>query len=411
MKHQAKRQVVVVLGMPRSGTSLLANLLQVMGVNLGNNLIKGNEANPEGYWENENISRVQQQILEKPNRAGVPTNSLLPVPPECWQLPEFQDAKQQLRELVAKELEQSPGLWGFKDSRTTRLLPIWKEIFAQLDLEPIYFVALRNPLAVAASMARLWETSPGLAQLMWLTHNVDVLTNTRGGQLRRVVDYDRWFSHPQEQLAALAAALGLQTSAVQANVLAAARERVKPGLRHNQGDLSQCLPWVAEMYALLQAAALDGILPPRLREIEELVQQCRVFIHHCLTGLSDPVVCQAALRREEKINQLNNLCSEREASVAQLNRLCSERAAAVADLSRLCGEREATIAGLNRLCSERDTTIADLNRLCGEREATIAGLDRLCRERQASIDLLDKLCREKDQTIERLSKPALAATP
>jgi hypothetical protein len=420
MNSPKKRKVVVVLGMPRSGTSLLANLLHVMGVNLGNNLVKANEDNPEGYWENEDISRLQKQIIELGIRLGGPDRSLLAIPPKYWNSPEFDESKQQLRDLVAKELEQSPGLWGFKDSRTTRILPIWKEVFQQLGLEPVYLLALRNPLAVAASMAKLWETSPGLGQLMWLTHNVDALAGT-GRQVRLVVDYDRWFSHPTEQLAALAAALGLEPKAVGAEVLSAAQARLKPGLRHNQGDLSQCLPWVAEMYALLQAAAIDGKLSPRLVELEERVQGARVFVHHCLAGMMDSKVAEAAARREEKIQhldkvaserdatiaQLNHLCSERDATIAQLNGLCSERDASIAELNRLCSERDATIAGLTRLSSERDATIANLDRLCNERGATITTLDRLCRERQVTIDNLEKLIRERDEVSATMRKSVL----
>jgi hypothetical protein len=396
MTHPSKRQVVVVLGMPRSGTSLLANLIQVMGVNLGNNLVKANEDNPEGYWENEDISRMQKEFIELGIKVGGADRSLLAVPPGYWDRPEFDESKRQLRDLVAQQIAQSPGLWGFKDSRTTRILPIWKEVFEELGLEPTYLLALRNPLAVAASMAKLWETSPGLAQLMWLTHNVDDLAGT-GRQLRLVVDYDRWFTHPNEQLAALASALGLEATAAGSGVLAAALGRVKPGLRHNQGDLSECLPWVAEMYALLQAAAVDGKLSPRLAEIEERVQGARVFVHHCLAGLKDPKVEEATARREEKIQHLNQLAIERDATIAQLSALCSER--------------DATIANLNRLCSERDVAIANLDCLCKERGATIAELDRLCQERQATIDNLGMLCCERGEIIARLTKivPALAS--
>jgi hypothetical protein len=416
MNNPTKRQVIVVLGMPRSGTSLLANMIHVMGVNLGNNMVKANENNPEGYWENADISQLQQQILERPNLFEVPTNSLLPVPPQSARSSEFKIAKQQLVELVARELGQVPGLWGFKDARTTRLLPIWKEVFEALDLEPVYLLSLRNPLAVAASMAKLWETSPGLAQLMWITHNLDVLSGTRKHPVRMVVDYDRWFTHPREQLIALAAALGLPPSAVDSQTISTALERVKPDLRHNQGDLSMCLPWLAETYALLQAAAIDGVISPRLGAIDELVQKARVFIHYCLVGLNDPVVSEAAKQREQTIQKLDKLCSERDATIAELNRVCREREATVAELSCVCHEREVTVAELNRVCHEREATVAelnrvchargaavaDLNRLCSERSAAVADLDRLCKERDGTITMLDRMCRERDTTIARL---------
>ncbi|MCD6476962.1 MAG: sulfotransferase, partial [Candidatus Aenigmarchaeota archaeon] len=48
---KSKIKTIIVLGMHRSGTSMTAGVLHRLGVNMGKNLMKGNWANPLGYFE------------------------------------------------------------------------------------------------------------------------------------------------------------------------------------------------------------------------------------------------------------------------------------------------------------------------------------------------------------------------
>ena len=400
MSRPAKRAVVVVLGMPRSGTSLLMNAVHVMGVALGDRLLRNNPQNPEGFWEHEDIVQIQENLLLQFGRGLSSNTGMLPLPVQWWRLPDAQSCRQQLQEVVARDLEKTAGLWGFKDPRTSRLMPLWREIFENLQLEPIYVLALRHPLTVAASALRHWEMPSAVAQLMWLTHNLEALRETRG-QLRLVVDYDRWFSHPRQQVAAITAALGEPTLAEDAAILSALQERIKPSLRNHQAEDGPCLPWVAETFALLQHAAIHGSLLDRLWTIDGTVRHAQALFQGWIDGV-DPDLDAARHQRELYIHDLDRLCLERDRTIDDLTRLCAEREATIASLTRLCAEREATIANLAGLCSDRDAAIANLNQLCGERDATIGRLDRICTERADTITMLDGLCRGRDATIAEL---------
>ena len=57
-------EVLVVLGMHRSGTSALTGLLGLLGVDLGSKLMNAPAAeNPKGFWEHTGILDIQQSIL------------------------------------------------------------------------------------------------------------------------------------------------------------------------------------------------------------------------------------------------------------------------------------------------------------------------------------------------------------
>ena len=57
-----KKEVVVVLGMHRSGTSAIANAISEMGYYLGEDLLVKDKNNEKGYFENTDIVLLNSMI-------------------------------------------------------------------------------------------------------------------------------------------------------------------------------------------------------------------------------------------------------------------------------------------------------------------------------------------------------------
>ncbi len=55
--------VLIITGMHRSGTSLTAEFLQKISLDLGNNLLKGNYWNPKGYFEDIDFVEFKRTVL------------------------------------------------------------------------------------------------------------------------------------------------------------------------------------------------------------------------------------------------------------------------------------------------------------------------------------------------------------
>ncbi len=263
--------IVVVIGMHRSGTSLLANLLAALGVNLGEKLLAADCNNEAGYWEQEEIYRIQDELLQQLGRHWIGPAGSVPFPAEWWRLPKAQAAKQQLIAVVRNEIGKADGLWGFKDPRTSRLLPLWKEIFAELGLQPIYLLAIRNPAEVVQSLVKRNEIPASRAELLWLLHNLDAVRDA-GDELQLVVDYDRWFTHPREQAQAVVNALGRDWPANDTELLSSVTQRIRPELRHNRTSQPFCLPLVAKTFAALKTAAATGNISAELHQLNRDVR-------------------------------------------------------------------------------------------------------------------------------------------
>jgi hypothetical protein len=84
---QPQPKVVCVLGMHRSGTSLLTGALRLLGVHLGsdeNLLPSDEEANRKGFWENRRIVDLNDALL---SRLGGDWHNLPEFPPDWFSSP------------------------------------------------------------------------------------------------------------------------------------------------------------------------------------------------------------------------------------------------------------------------------------------------------------------------------------
>lgn len=151
-RGRTRSTALVVTGMHRSGTSLVASMVAGLGVEMGRDLVPPDTRNPKGYHEDTEFLAFQRQVLRdcSPPAGGHPDWGWTPGEPlDRGRLGTFRDAA---RRLVASRAERF-DTWGWKDPRTTLLLDFWDEI---LD-DARYVLLYRFPWEVADSMQRTGE--------------------------------------------------------------------------------------------------------------------------------------------------------------------------------------------------------------------------------------------------------------
>lgn len=195
---------VLVLGMHRSGTSALTRGLAALSVYLGDNFFDPQPDNPQGYWEDKSLVEISQRVLEELRVKWDDT--------ELIAAERFGHHRVRLAGLAAARYLEGAlmpqPIWGFKDPRTLRLFPFWRDVLRKCGTEDAYVLAIRHPLGVAASLFARQEIPLPKAQRMWLVHNVPFLHELAGKPLV-VVDYDRLAEAPQAQLDRIARGLDL----------------------------------------------------------------------------------------------------------------------------------------------------------------------------------------------------------
>ena len=145
--------------MHRSGTSLLSGVLHRLGVALPGEHIAADHHNPEGYFEWRDVVDLQERLLIDLDRWWPSAQGCLPLPPHWLSHPATQEVRRQLARLLRQEAAHQKGPWAIKDPRTSRLLPLWLELAAELDIPLRLLLAAAQ--VVGAGVERLTHGGVG----------------------------------------------------------------------------------------------------------------------------------------------------------------------------------------------------------------------------------------------------------
>lgn len=241
------RAVVFVLGMHRSGTSVTTAILNALGVSLSEDLMPPTQFNAMGYFESVAISKIHDGILTALGSSWKTSELFVPFPKNWWMSAQIAPFKRQLITQVKAEMDRIPDVWGFKDPRTARLLPLWKDIVAEIGLEPRYVLVVRDPQDVARSLQTRESVHPVISELLWLEHYAGAISQI-GKNLHAIVEYGRWFEEPMEQAEYMIRALGC-LAPPKSNIEEIVHRVVSSDLRHHK-TLTEgyALPYSRDLY-------------------------------------------------------------------------------------------------------------------------------------------------------------------
>ena len=325
------KRIIVVLGMHRSGTSALTKGLQLLGVDLGDNLmpaVAGN--NDKGFWEDWDINALNVKLLHQLESEW---HLLGLAELERSQAERLAAYAPVALELLRGKLENA-AIFGMKDPRMARLLPFWQAVFRELAIPVGYVLAVRNPLSVAQSLAKRDQFDPVKSYYLWLEHMIPAVLHTQHCQ-RVVVDYDCLVENPAAQLQRIAQAMELPFCDSSTDFCEYAEGYLEAGLRHTTYSLQDLTCDImapvetGSTYALLQQLARDEISAAtaeffaKIEEIGECVARLSPVLHFMnrqeawRSGLQENTR-QIVAAQEEQITNLQQKMERQERLTADM---------------------------------------------------------------------------------------------
>lgn len=257
---------VCIAGMHRSGTSMIARMLNLCGLYLGSpeELYPAKPDNPEGFWEHIHFQTINDRLLEALGGAW----DKAPALPEGWAGdPRFDALRAEAKDLVAQFADK--GSWGWKDPRSSLTLAFWKEVIPDLQI----LIPVRNPLDVAASLTKRGYASQLFGVELWRDYS-EALEREIDPRSAIYTHYTTYFEVAREELIRVAALCGLNPTERQ---LDEACSTVSGGLKHSHSTLMDMLgsdasPAVMQQYVF--ACARCGPYNERtsLQEWDELAR-------------------------------------------------------------------------------------------------------------------------------------------
>lgn len=196
---------IVICGMYRSGTSLLAQLVNAWGAFGGDLglLADGDEHNPRGYWQTPRLSALVSRM-----RREMTFN--------YWQ-PEFaQEARAKAADPNCREealaflaeMQANGAPCFMKDPRLAVWLPFWQQLWGRA----IYVITVRNPLASALSWERCIVPPEyagkmrvvAAALVQWHVMMLSLLRHTDDEPAKHFVIYEEMVADPARECRKLA---------------------------------------------------------------------------------------------------------------------------------------------------------------------------------------------------------------
>jgi hypothetical protein len=130
--------IIFVLGMHRSGTSMVTGILHICGAWLGENLLMGAKDNPKGHFENKDFVHINQKILRT-------NNGRWDKPPRKIRFDKYIPKMNQFLESLP-----SNRVVVLKDPRTALTFPLWRQLIQLKNIKIIYIQ--RDHKAIARSL-------------------------------------------------------------------------------------------------------------------------------------------------------------------------------------------------------------------------------------------------------------------
>ncbi|MCC5846732.1 MAG: glycosyltransferase [Verrucomicrobia bacterium] len=232
-----EKNCIMTLGMHRGGTSAMSGILSILGVRLGRDLMLPHPENPKGYFENNRVTALNDQMLRA---FDLQWDDPFPLPEKWSTSPKLQGLESELEVLLRQEFPDVP-LIGMKDPRLSLLLPWWKMALNKFSVQPRYILMLRHPLEVTASLQRRDHFSTEKALLLWMSYMLTAERETRGLP-RCVITYDALIREPIPTMRA-----GLNTLNIPLHDLLTERaedvcEFISPNLRHHRATAAPMHP-------------------------------------------------------------------------------------------------------------------------------------------------------------------------
>lgn len=193
-------RLILVLGMHRSGTSLITKSLECMGVSLGDNADWSGPDNPQGFWEDRDILAIDEAVLR---RYGTTWDQ--PMPDTT---PILSDLQAAATKVLGEKLRRWP-LFGVKDPRMCRLLPFWKPVFERVGCEVGAVVVTRASKSISHSLMRRNGISERDAAALHTEHDLGILRGLDARWPYWQVGYEDFVADPVGELSDIADALDL----------------------------------------------------------------------------------------------------------------------------------------------------------------------------------------------------------
>ena len=182
--NKKNNSIFIILGMHRSGTSLVTKFLEIFNINIGSDFSSPRSDNPTGFYEDMSFFRVNMNLLElnkiEWNEILNPLNLNL-------------KTKTEKINFWLSDIEQKVKFncnFAFKDPRSILFINFWNSFFKKKNYFVRFLYCFRHPYLISKSIMKRDKMKRGESFLFILQNWYLILKNIKKNDEKIFLDYD-----------------------------------------------------------------------------------------------------------------------------------------------------------------------------------------------------------------------------
>lgn len=440
---EQKLPILFLLGMHRSGTSLLGKICHLLGADFGHSLMAPARDNPTGFYENWRLVEQHDAFMARFATAWDRPSRL----PENWlDAPGVVEQFEAIEKLIGREFTAGPVM-AVKDPRLAFVYPLWQMLLQSLNRRPCHIVILRHPEEVALSLNQRSEMPLDWAAQLYRDYNTAIRDIVLDDTRTFWVSYEQIINGPGIVARRLAKHFESEFGVCDDDRLQAATEAAEPDLRHQQRS-RRSVTRFGEAFDAIPSLPGEGITGEALSAFFEVLDRSRAsdfrdFLRlerpqkasagtrtplaslipqatapsgagggattnvSIMADFKDPSERMLAIQRESFDAQISLLKHELFDARAELRKLRETSDAKLAVLHDAMGEATSSRRAIAEVLESTRRAETDLNSrilaLSEERLTLLRSLDETRGARDAAADQLATLTAERDRLSSRVA--------
>lgn len=227
MSEKQINHIIIITGMHRSGTSIVANIVQEMGYSFGEKaylymgglLKRDNKFSMDGHHEHKTISDLNRKLISSVSKdlaytitpeQGILNTILIPNTEGMAFIPKYTSIYQRIMKHIYYLNRENK--WAIKDPRICLMLHIWQQLMNKIeDKKVLWFFVYRNPKEVIDSVITRAgkKDMPAIRkgrkflEMVWNNYNIHILNFIEGMSnccLFKINDVVNNFEQVQKQI-------------------------------------------------------------------------------------------------------------------------------------------------------------------------------------------------------------------
>ncbi len=385
-------EVIIVLGMHRSGTSVLSRSLNIFGFKHGNKSQEENYDNPKGFFEDSDIRELNDKILKKLN---INWNLFFPTVRHSFSKNDFIEYTEEAVLLLQRKINLNP-FFIIKDPRMCRLLFFWKNVFKILKIKTFYAFSIRDPINIALSLKKRNNFYPEQAFMLWFEHLLFAVNDTLEEQTV-FIEYDKILDFPKKEIERIGTILNIKNRINNLELKNFTNNFLDRNLNNHRlikkNNNNLPLKYLKFYKNLLEYCSLKSYQKSSISiQFFKDLYQSYINEDHIFFSFFNNIT-QVTQAKEQEIVNLTQVTQAKEQEIVNLTQVTQAKEQEIVNLTQVTQAKEQEIVNLNQAVTERDAHIQNLNNSINEiRSSTSWRVSAPVRWIGGGIKMIKNLC-------------------